>query len=174
MANYAFVENNKVVGVYDLLPKNWKNVSNFYLLSDEELAIFNWYRLIKVVPEYTPETQRLGNPTHEFNNGLAYEIFPVLDIEIPIIQESVKYQPTEQDIEYQRQLAIDNEWIKIRQTRDELMKNFEWRYTRYHRQSRLGITTTDAIEELDAYMQQLADITEQSDPFAVQWPTISE
>lgn len=50
------------------------------------------------------------------------------------------------------------------------MKNFEWRLDRYHRQVRLGLEPTDTLSELDAYMQALADITEQPDPDHIVWP----
>ena len=36
MANFAYTENGEIVGVYDQLPENWKNISNFYTLSTED------------------------------------------------------------------------------------------------------------------------------------------
>jgi hypothetical protein len=50
------------------------------------------------------------------------------------------------------------------------MRDFEWRYTRYHRQIRLGLPTTDSLENLDNYMQALADITNQEDLSNIIWP----
>jgi hypothetical protein len=50
------------------------------------------------------------------------------------------------------------------------MKDFEWRYTRYDRQLRLGEPTVDDLTLMDAYMQALADITTQTDPFNIIWP----
>jgi hypothetical protein len=59
---------------------------------------------------------------------------------------------------------------EIRIVRDEKMRDFEWRYTRYHRQIRLGLPTTDSLENLDNYMQALADITNQEDLSNIIWP----
>ena len=173
MANYAFVEDGTIVGVYDLVPKNWKNVSNFYVLSDDELLTFGWHKLVKVTPEYNTATQKLGNPVYTFENETAYETMTVIDIEL-VNEESAPYELSEKEIDDIRQREIQDQWVRIRQVRDELMKNFEWRYTRYERQVRLGINTTDDLSKLDEYMQQLADITTLEDPFNVQWPTFLE
>ena len=77
--------------------------------------------------------------------------------------------PTE--LEQERQKAIANQWNAIREQRDQLMKEFDWRYNRYAREVRLGLTPSDDIAAMDNYMQDLADITNQSDPFNISWPT---
>lgn len=97
----------------------------------------------------------------------------IVNIEL-VVEEAIPYELSEKEIEDIRQREIQNQWISIRQLRDELMKNFEWRYTRYERQVRLGISPTDDISKLDEYMQQLADITTLEDPFNIQWPTFLE
>jgi hypothetical protein len=61
--------------------------------------------------------------------------------------------------------------VPIRIQRDKLMSDFEWRYTRYERQVRMGLTPTDTLENLDTYMQALADITLQEDLSNLVWPT---
>ena len=62
-------------------------------------------------------------------------------------------------------------WAEIRIQRDQLISEFEWRISRYLSETRQGMTTTDAIAELDAYMQALRDVTSQSDPANISWPT---
>jgi len=47
MVQYARIEDNKVKEVNDC-PKNYKNVSNFYLLSDEKKINYGWYPVEKV------------------------------------------------------------------------------------------------------------------------------
>ena len=49
MANFAHVENNEITGVYDLLPDNWRNISNFSALANDEntLRSLGWRKLIK-------------------------------------------------------------------------------------------------------------------------------
>lgn len=63
-------------------------------------------------------------------------------------------------------------WDEIREQRDEKINSFEWRISRYLSEARQGINpTTDTITELDNYVQQLRNITTQSDPRNIVWPT---
>lgn len=61
----------------------------------------------------------------------------------------------------------------IRAVRDGKIADIAWRYERIARQERLGITPTDNIAALDAYVQALADITLQPTfPQSVTWPEL--
>ena len=53
------------------------------------------------------------------------------------------------------------------------MRDFEWRIMRNQRQTFLGLPTTDNMTDLQTYMQALADITLQPDPFNIVWPVFS-
>ena len=61
----------------------------------------------------------------------------------------------------------------IRIMRDGQIQKAEWRVTRYYSEVRQGLTPTDDIAQIDAYMQALRDITKQEDMFNVVWPTIT-
>lgn len=63
-----------------------------------------------------------------------------------------------------------NKWREIREKRDSLIADAEWRISRYNRQIALGLQTTDNILELHQYIQNLADITTQPDPFLIVFP----
>lgn len=59
----------------------------------------------------------------------------------------------------------------IRAERDRRMDAFQWRLQRHAREVRLGLTPTDNIADLDAYMQALADVTKQAGfPDDITWP----
>lgn len=165
MANYAHVVDGNIEGVYDLVPNNWRNTSNFYVLTDEERESLGWYKLVKVYPEYNAETQKLDNPRQYFTDGVAYETMDVISLPTVVV-----YEPSPEDIQLQQKLRTRDQWNLIRGERDTKMTDFEWRYTRYHRQVRLGETPVDDIALMDAYMQALADITTQTDPFNIIWP----
>lgn len=171
MANYAQVENNKIIGVYDFLPKNWKNVSNFNLIENVDiLSSHGWFKIEKVIPEYDTTTQKIDNPKHHFENNVVYETYDIIDL--PPKTKSLELSE-EQKLEIKRkreEIIVSN----IRTTREQLMKDFEWRYNRYERQVRLGITPTDNIVKMDEYMNALADITKQSDLTNVVWPNYDE
>jgi hypothetical protein len=70
------------------------------------------------------------------------------------------------------ELAVDVEtqWGRVRDRRDELMDHYDWMYARYDREARLNLPHAVMIEDLDTYMQALADITLQADPFDIAWP----
>ena len=67
-------------------------------------------------------------------------------------------------------------WDEVRQTRDEKIRDCEWRIFRYQSEVRIGVTTTtDNINELDTYIQALRDITTtNSDPISVSWPSVPD
>ena len=72
--------------------------------------------------------------------------------------------------QYDLDLLKQQAWNNVREKRDSLMAMFDWRYLRYNRETRLGVTPTDDILKLDEYMKALADITQQQDPFNIEWP----
>ena len=66
-------------------------------------------------------------------------------------------------------------WNTHRSERDDKINSFEWRISRYLSEVRQGINpTTDDIAELDAYVNALRNLTNQSDPNNIVWPTEPE
>ena len=66
-----------------------------------------------------------------------------------------------------------SEWNAVRLERDKRIREVEWRYARYYRHERLNLPQIDTIENLDRYVQALADITKQSTFFSITWPTLN-
>ena len=59
-------------------------------------------------------------------------------------------------------------------TRDQLIKEVQWRFERYARLQRMGQPQVDDIAKLDTYVQALADVSAQKDwPFNVTWPVLT-
>lgn len=56
---WAFINESNSIELIDELPRNWRNISNFYALESdlEALKSLNWYLVINQVPEYDPYTQ---------------------------------------------------------------------------------------------------------------------
>jgi len=63
-------------------------------------------------------------------------------------------------------------WEQIRYERDIKIAELDWRYNRYARLARLSLTQIDDLTKLDTYAQALADITKQSNPYNIVWPTL--
>jgi len=69
---------------------------------------------------------------------------------------------------------IAQQWVDVRSSRKGKFDEVEWRVFRYQSQVRLGVTPTDNIADLDAYIQALRNVTTQSDPYNITWPTLKE
>lgn len=69
-------------------------------------------------------------------------------------------------------VRLDRKWREIRDKRDKLMNDFDWRISRYHREVLLGMPPKEDINILNNYMQSLADITKIDDPFLVVFPEL--
>ena len=157
MANYAYVENGTIKELYDNLPINWKNISNFYILTDEEVEPLGWRKIIKPTVQFDSATQKIGNIDYYVLGDDVYERTEILPIIPTISPDTIASN-------------ILVQWELVRKIRDGLMDEFQWRYIRYERQVRLGLPTVDDLTNMDTYMQALADITTQEDPFNIVWP----
>jgi len=67
---------------------------------------------------------------------------------------------------------IELEWKGVRALRNKFILDVEWKISRALSQQRMGLPVTDNIAALDNYIQALRDITNQSDPYNVIWPTL--
>lgn len=98
MANWAYIENNNIEGIYDNLPQNWRNISNFFTLETEldYLKTLGWYLIIKNNPNYNQETHCLTNYRVVFENNCVKEVWDIVDKPIintthTIIAQTEKY-----------------------------------------------------------------------------------
>ena len=88
MANYAYVKNNSIDSVYDFLPKNWQNISNFNLLNDWTYYNYlGWQQIVKDIPVYNPATQKIDFDKHVLIGGIVHEQYKVIDLPIPPISQ---------------------------------------------------------------------------------------
>lgn len=149
---YALVENNKVVELHDDLPASWRNISGLPALSDEELVALGWYHV-------------------ELDTRTVDQESFLVDTQYTIVGHTVKQNHNIQLIK-ENPAFVDRLWEAIRIKRDRFMRDNEWRYSRHHREVRLGLTPTEELSSLDEYMQALADVTKQSDPVNIAWPVI--
>jgi len=157
MTVYANLVDNEVRGVYDLLPSTWEGIEDFdkrCLVDELFMQQHNFVKIVRDNTSYNTDTHRMSDfPWYTVDNGQVVEHRDILEITIP---------------------TRDDLLPSVRYERDMRMKDFEWRYVRYERQTRLGLPTTDNIEALDKHMQDLADITLTEDLNNIVWPIYSE
>jgi hypothetical protein len=81
---------------------------------------------------------------------------------------------TQEEIDQITQNNINMEWETVKEIRNRMINDIEWRVHRYNSEVRLGLTPTDDITELDTYIQALRDISNQEDPFNIDWPNLDQ
>ncbi len=83
MSNWAHVEDNKITGQYDLLPKNWKNISGLDLSKDNLpfLKSLGWYPVIQQNSPY--------DDTKYFIEKYDYTIEEDIVVSVPVLSEKV-------------------------------------------------------------------------------------
>lgn len=145
---YAYVEDSVVKESNRVLPINWKNVSNFNLLDEATLKSYGWFPY-----RFEPATI----PQNCISNGSRFEITDDEVVEIQLYREL-----SQSEIDSQ----IDSLWNSIRYRRNAELKECDW----------TQIPDSPLSEELKVewktYRQALRDITLQSDPYNIIWPTL--
>lgn len=147
---YIHVQDNQIKGTATQLPKNWKNISNFYLLDSEELKQNGWYpyRFVEI----------------ELNENEILNGSNIVIEETEVVEYQTKRAKTQQEIENE----IENAWNNVRRKRNRQLLDSDWTQV-----SDSPITETQqGLWRL--YRQSLRDITLQPDPFNIIWPTPPE
>ncbi len=131
------------------LPKNWRNISNFYLLTNQELLTHGWY----------PYTFVAATPTsNQTYNGTSLSIGQTSVTETQLVRSK-----TQQEIDAE----IAQQWQTIRSQRDSLLDDTDWT------QLPDSPLTEQKKSEFATYRQSLRDITTTyATPSLVVWPTI--
>ena len=141
---YCYIENNQIKETLDVLPTNWRNISNFYILSNSELKKHGWLPLEEV--EY--------NGT--LREGLHIQESKVLQV----IKQS---SPQQINVEEQ----IQDQWAGVRYKRDELLLESD-KFVLFDVYEKFS---NEKQQEIKDYRQQLRDIPQNSEgPDDIIWP----
>ena len=75
MAKFAYVENNTVIETCDILPTNWRNISNLRNLENypAELDALGWKTVQKIPVSYNSITQNIVNYIYTYSNNQVFE-----------------------------------------------------------------------------------------------------
>lgn len=153
MANYAHIENNQITGVYDLIPDNWRNISNFSALDDMPfIQSLGWRTIIKETPSFDPNNQKLGNPIHRLENDSVIETYEVINL--PSFVQPEPIELTEEQL-LQAKINIHiTAMTQLRMKRDNLLAETDY--------TQLSDVMTLNGEELttlfNVYRQELRDL----------------
>jgi len=144
---YVYVQNGQMVDGPRMIPINWKNISNFNTLDNDSLKSYGWY-------PYRFVEAPLGE-----NDKITGSYFEVGEDEV------VEYQTAAPKSESEIQELINQQWIHIRSQRNIYLSESDWTQL-----SDSPLTQEKKIE-WSTYRQELRDITDQSDPKNIIWPT---
>lgn len=149
MKKYCLVKNGEITQSGEL-PVNFENVSNFYLLSDDEIKPYGWLPLQTI------------SDNKEIQESVEYQIEDTVVKEIIISRNK-----TVEEIKKENQSRIEDKWHSVRLRRNNLLK-----------ESDIEIVA-DKWEEMDAkaklswtnYRKRLRDIPQiYSNPDDVTFP----
>lgn len=150
MKKYIEIYNNEIVQIHESLPQCWNNISNFHILSDNELQDLSWsgnsgFKFYKFIENPKPEKVKL------------YDIFGpnyIIDDENKIVQTEWKLEKKSPEVA----------WNIIRTDRNKKLSNLDWT------QILDSPLNEQKRAEFKIYRQNLRDITNQKDPFNITWP----
>jgi hypothetical protein len=105
MANWALIENGVITEFHDVLPLNWRHVSNLRAAASDLafLATLGWYPVIKNDQAFDPETQTVQDWQYEIRTDAVYATAVIVP----------RSEPTEPTPEDQRMMS-DQELATIR------------------------------------------------------------
>ena len=159
MAEYALIEDGQITELAGELPDSWRNVSGLQAMRNDEefLAKLGWVKIKKTEVALNPFTQSLGPPRY------------IVQEDGSVVQEN-DVITHEQEIQAQY-IPSQLTWEEVRSRRAALMSAMSYRYERWQRNDRLGLPQVDNLDEMDTYMQKLADVTtEFAETRDIIWP----
>jgi len=127
------------------LREAFPNVSLPAELSDEALIEWDMYVVIPT-PYPNDYTKNITEGTPVLTDGVYY-------------QNWIQTNASESEIDYR----LENQWFIVRETRNELLAECDW--------TQLADISTEIKVVWSEYRQSLRDITSQTNPFNITWPT---
>ena len=127
------------------LRQAFPNVSLPAELSDESLIEWDMY-VVTPTPMPNDYTKNITEGTPVLTDGIYYQSWNEINA-------------SESEIEYR----VENQWESVRVQRNELLTESDW--------TQLSDISTETKELWQTYRQSLRDITSQSNPFNIIWPT---
>lgn len=144
---YVYVQNGAIVEGPVLLPKSWKDVSNFNVLDNQTLKEYGWYPH-RFVPAIVDETVVITGSTFSIEEN-----------------EVVEYQTVRLKTDVEIAADIEQQWVNVRSQRNIYMTESDWTQL-----VDSPIAGTPLQEEWKVYRQALRDITNFPSPDQVVWP----
>ena len=137
MNKWAYVENNQVLEVYGDLPKNWRNISNFYVLNETELKFFSWYPVQINTPSLSAN-QEYGETTYVFDseNSVVIQSTAIIDIDVNALFQQQRTAFMDQLRNIRTDLLGKSDWTQLADVSAVLSENVQLQYRTYRQKLR--------------------------------------
>lgn len=159
MANWAYVQDDKIDGLYELLPKSWRNISGLRNSADDPVFLqsLGWLPVVKQhQQEYDKQAYVITGYHYELENGIV--------IETLTLGQTVPQDQIHRDF-----------MVVLRQERDQRLTDSDW--------TQLGDAQLNlsALEKYQwrVYRKELRDLTKKYEENElmvnldqVEWPVI--
>jgi hypothetical protein len=117
MANWAFVEDNQIKELHDLLPKSWRNISGLRMSENdlEFLKSLGWYQVIKQYDQYDNNLFQEVGISHIFDNEQVKETIELSErkFEPSISIETTKFDLMIQLREERNKRLLETDWTQL-------------------------------------------------------------
>jgi hypothetical protein len=144
---YLRIINDTIEYPYDILTlrEAYPNVSLPENLTDESLIEWDMH-VVQPTPIPVDHTKNITEGTPTLIDGVYYKSW-------------VQTDATSEEISYR----IENQWETVRIQRNELLTECDW--------TQLSDIPSETKEAWTIYRQALRNITSQSNPFSIEWPS---
>ncbi len=144
---YIRIKDNQIIYPYSIqqLKIDEYNVSFPQNITNSILESFGVYNVV-VSPKPNDYTKNITEGTPIYDNGVYTQNWVMTDASQSEIDN-----------------RIENKWIEVREQRTQLLQESDW--------TQLADIPQTLKDSWTTYRQQLRDITNQSNPFNIVWPT---
>ena len=173
MKNYCHVENKQIVSGPQPLPVNWKHVSNFNLLTEEELINYGWFvyeRITKPELSITNTIKKLFKGESSESKQKTINVSSTIEITNNKVIEIVKTRElTAEELETETEEISRLNWLNVRGERNRLLVESDY-FMLIDKWEQL---TNDQKQNIKNYRQLLRDLPQNSkEPSEIIWPVM--
>ncbi len=164
MANWVHVSDNQITGQYDLLPKNWQNISGLNLAANDLpfLKSLGWYPVTKKSESYNESTYYVSGYTYEVREDDVLESIQLSERQTEPVEEfsTIKYRFIEQLRRQRNELLLSTDWTQLQDVQNSFDEPTKNKWIVYRQELR------DIIEEYSE--NEITNIAE------VTWPSLEK
>jgi hypothetical protein len=160
MANWAYVDDNKITELCDFLPSSWKNVSGLNLSYDNLpfLKSLGWYPVVKQNDSYDDVNYFINSYDYEIRENDVYATYILSEkpYEPSPSQEELKNKFMEELRKERNKRLLESDWTQLLDVQVKFDNTTKLHWIQYRQQLR---DITDVYNSVDIF-----DLNQ------VQWP----